>query len=171
MTRPVRREGRGGVLVLCLGNPDRGDDGIGALVAERLRGLLPAGAELRLRTGDILAAIEDWAGFDALICVDAAAAAERPGRMHRIDLACDALPRDIGLASSHAFGLAEAIGLARTLQLAPRQMIVYAIEGACFDAGAPISPELAARADALADEIAREARRLGAIAAEEPADA
>jgi hydrogenase maturation protease len=88
-----------------------------------------------------------------------------PGRIHRIDLATDELPRDMSFASSHAFGLAVAIGLARMLERAPRDIVVYAIEGCCFDAGAALTPAVAAAAGDAADRIAAEAcwLRQGAI--------
>lgn len=148
------------VLVVGMGNPDRGDDGVGALVVRSLAGRLPADVSLVVRSGDALSLIEDWAGFDALVCVDAAAPVTMPGRIHRIDLASEQLVREMSFASSHAFGVAAAIELARTIGLAPREMIVYAIEGACFDRGAPITPEVAAAADAVAGQVVSEAERL-----------
>jgi hydrogenase maturation protease len=146
------------VLVACLGNPDRGDDGIGALVARLIDGRLPTGAVLLRRSGDMLALLEDWAGFDAVVCVDAAAATGRPGRIRRIDMARETLPTDKVSVSGHAFGLAEAIKLARTLGSAPAHIVVYAIEGKCFDTGALMSAEVEIAADDAArrviDEIA-----------------
>jgi hydrogenase maturation protease len=148
------------VLVACIGNPDRGDDGIGALVAEKLAGTLPAGAALLVRSGDMLSLIEDCAGCDALVCVDAAAPMGALGRIHRIDLATGELPGELLAASTHGFGLADAIGLARTLASAPRDIVIYGIEGSCFDAGAPMTPEIAAAAEEAAALVADEVRRL-----------
>jgi len=148
------------VLVACIGNPDRGDDGIGALVAEKLAGRLAAGTELAVRSGDMLSLIEDCAGADALVCVDAAAPMDEPGRIHRIDLAAEELPGELLATSTHGFGLAGAIGLARTLACAPPDIVIYGIEGSCFDAGAPMTPEVAAAAEAAAALIADEVRRL-----------
>lgn len=148
------------VLVVGMGNPDRGDDGVGARVVRSIAGQLPADVSLVVRTGDVLSLIEDWAGFDALVCVDAAAPATLPGRVHRINLASEQLVREMSFTSSHAFGVAEAIELARALGLAPREMVVYAIEGACFDRGAPITPEVAAAADEVAGRVVAEVERL-----------
>lgn len=148
------------VLVMGLGNPDRGDDGVGALVARSVVGRLPADVAVVVRSGDMLSLIDDWAGFDALVCVDAAAPVTAPGRFHRIDLATHRLPRDISCASSHAFGIAEAIELARTLELAPRDIVVFAIEGACFDGGASITPEVATAAAEVAERVLVEVGRL-----------
>ncbi|MFZ1107670.1 MAG: hydrogenase maturation protease [Rhodomicrobium sp.] len=149
------------VLVAALGNPDRGDDGAGPEVARLLEGRLPPQARILGRRGDMLSLIEDWAGCDALICIDAAAApAAEPGRIHRIDLTRNELPQDLSFTSSHAFGLPEAVALARALKLAPRCIIVYAIEGRCFDMGAALSAEVLAAASEVADRVAAEARRL-----------
>ena len=148
------------ILVAAVGNPDRGDDGVGPLVAQKLSGRLPAGAKLVVRSGDLMSLIEDWAGVDAVICVDAAAQRGAPGRVYRIDLAEEALPPELSFTSSHAFGLAEAIELARVLELAPKQIVVYAIEGACFDTGAPFTPAVLSAATEVADCIAGEVTRI-----------
>ena len=144
------------VLVAAVGNPDRGDDGVGPHVAQKLSGRLPAEARLVVRSGDMMSLIEDWAGFDAVIFVDAAAPKGSPGRIHRINLADEKLPPELSFTSSHAFGVAEAIELARVLELAPKKIIVYAIEGASFDAGAPFTPEVLSAASEVADRIAAE---------------
>lgn len=147
------------VLVAALGNPDCGDDSAGALVAQRLAGRLPTGAQLVTRRGDMMSLIGDWAGFEALICIDAAAApGAEPGRVRRLDLSEGDLPQDLSFTSSHAFGLPEAIALARTLDLAPRTIIVYAIEGRSFDTGGALSPEVEAAATEVADRVAAELR-------------
>ncbi len=149
------------VLVAALGAPDCGDDGVGHAVARLLEGRLPPGPRVLARRGDMLALIDDWAGCDALICIDAAAAPDaEPGRIHRFDLAKESLPQDLSFTSSHAFGLPEAIALARTLQLAPETIVVYAIEGRRFDAGAAMTPEVLAAAAEVADRVAEEVREL-----------
>jgi hydrogenase maturation protease len=148
------------VLVVGLGNPDRGDDGIGAVVTRKLAGRLPSDVTIVVRSGNMLSLIEDWANFDALVCVDAAAPMGAPGCIHRIDLAVGELPQNISTTSSHGFGIADAIGLARTLHLAPRDIVVYAIEGYCFNGGAPMTPEVMAAASETADCIVAEVSRL-----------
>jgi hydrogenase maturation protease len=148
------------VLIVCLGNPDRGDDGIGAAVARLLDRRLPADVLLKVRGGDMLALIDDWAGFDAVVCVDAAAMAASPGRIHRIDLSCKVLPADMTTTSGHAFGLAEAFELARTLECAPASVVVFAIEGETFETGAPMTAAVASAASEVARRVIQEVRRL-----------
>lgn len=144
------------VLVIGLGNPDRGDDGIGAMVAHDLVGRVPTAVVVIARRGDMLSLIEDWAGCDVLVCIDAAAPLGVPGRIHRIDLNSDELPRGVRFISSHALGLAEVIELARTLQLVPRKVIVYAVEGGSFDSGVPLTPAVAAAVRVVADRVVAE---------------
>jgi hydrogenase maturation protease len=149
------------ILVVGIGNPDRGDDGAGIMVADGLAGRLPPGVTLVVRSGDILGLVQDWAGYDALVCVDAAALMERPGQVHRFDATGGRLPPDAALTSSHAFGLAEALALARELQLLPATVTVYAIEGACFDAGTPMTPEVTAAVVQVVALIVDEVAALG----------
>jgi hydrogenase maturation protease len=147
------------VLVVAIGNPYRADDGVGALVATKLAGRLPSGASLVSRRGDILSLVEDWAGFDAVICIDAAAPMEMPGRIHRIDAVAGELPRSVSFASSHAFGLAEAIALAGALRSLPGAVIIYAIEGASFDEGCAMTADVVAAAAEVADRVVAEVDR------------
>jgi hydrogenase maturation protease len=140
------------VLVIGFGNPDRGDDAAGPLVARLLAGRIAA--RVLERHGDALALLDAWDGAPALVLVDAAAPMDAPGRLHRFDIAAQDLPRDLAFGSTHAFGLPEAVALARRLGRLPAHAVVYAIEGACFDAGAPVSPAVAAAVEAVAAHIA-----------------
>jgi len=161
----MKQTARRKVLVVCLGNPDRGDDGVGLLVAKKLAGLLPTDVAIASLSGDILSLMADWAGFDAVICIDAAAPLSAPGRIHRVDLATSELPRNLSPGSSHALGLGDAIALARVLQTAPRDIMIYAVEGAAFDGGAPMTPEVAAAVDEVAACVVADVERLRQIAA------
>ncbi len=148
------------VLVLGLGNPDRGDDGVGAAVARQLAGRLPPDVAVRVRSGDLLSLIDDWDGFDAIVCIDAAAPAGDGGRIDRLDLSSSELPSKLGSSSSHAWGLPEAIALGRSLRRAPREIIVYAIEGSSFAGGTALTGAVAAAAAVAADRVVAEVRRL-----------
>ena len=156
----MRRPAAHRVAVAALGHSDRGDDAVGILVAEALRGLLPEDVPVLFGNGDALSLLDRWSDRDALVCVDACASMGEPGRVHRLDLSIDSLPPGDTGASSHALGLAEAIALARTLRLAPRKVIVYAIEGRCFDPGAEPTPEVAAAVAPVARGVAHEVARL-----------
>ncbi|MDR3473106.1 MAG: hydrogenase maturation protease [Devosia sp.] len=148
------------LMVVGIGNPDRGDDGFGALVVKQLEGRLTPDVALLARAGDLMSLIEEWAGIDALVCVDATAPMGSPGRVFRLDVSVDEIPRDLASTSSHGLGLPEAVALARTLGTAPGRVIVYAVEAAGFEIGAPMTPAVAAAAGAVADLVAGEVRRL-----------
>ena len=62
--------------------------------------------------------------------------------------------------SSHAFGLGEAIALARTLDLAPADIVVYAVEGQRFDGGSEMTPPVAAAIGPVGERITAEVARL-----------
>ncbi len=157
MMAPARRSE---VLVIGVGNPDRADDGIGPLVARRLSERHSNGARVVVCSGDVLGLIDDWAGAAVAILIDAAALLSKPGVVHRVDLMTDALPCDLSRPSTHAFGIPEAVALARALGRLPERVIVYAVECACFDAGGAMTAEVAAVADELAAHIAAEIRAI-----------
>jgi len=150
------------MLVAGIGNPDRGDDGFGPAVCIRLRGRVPAGVRILERCSDVLALIEEWNGCFAVVLVDAAAPFGRPGRVHRLDLRDR--PLSVGLArrSTHAFGIAETVELARNLDRLPRHLIAYLVEGERFEVGAPLSPRVADAVDAVAERILFELSRMSA---------
>jgi hydrogenase maturation protease len=92
--------------------------------------------------------------------VDASASGAAAGTVRRLDARAGPLPAASFALSSHGLGLAAAIELARALGQLPPRCIVYAIEGASFAAGAPLTP-------AVAEAAAEVTRRIaGEIAAE-----
>lgn len=150
------------IVIIGVGNLDRADDGIGPLVASRL-GLLP-GARVVAHSSDACAIIEEWTGADVAVLIDAAAAVSTPGRIHRIDPSSDELPCGLGLSSTHTLGLAEVIALARALDRLPQRVIIYAVEGICFDPGAVMTAAVAAAVDVVAALVVAEVagvKRLG----------
>jgi len=156
------------VLVVGLGNPDCGDDGVGPLVVRKLTGLLPPDVAVALPGGDVPTLITQWADFDSVICIDAAAFVTTPGRIHRSGGAGSDFARARPATSSHMLGLGDAIELSRMLGQAPRNIIVFAVEGACFAVGAPMAPQVAAAADEVASRVVAEVARLRARSGDSP---
>jgi hydrogenase maturation protease len=159
------------ILVVTVGNPDRADDGVGPRVAVRLEGRLPPDAALIVSGGDMLGLVETWAGREALICVDASAPMGAPGRIRRIEALTEEVPRGGPSASSHFFGLAEALALSRELGMLPRSVILYAVEAARFDLAAAMTPAVEEAVVEVAERVIAEVRRLSAAAMETAADA
>jgi hydrogenase maturation protease len=143
---------RSPVLVIGIGNPDRGDDGVGLAAARRLRGQLPPGTNVIER----VALLEDWEGSSSVILIDAVAPMTQPGRVHRFDLTKNPLPVAFATASTHAFGLAETVELARSLGRLPDSVIAFLVEGEQFAAGAPLSPPVAKAVEPVVEQILTE---------------
>jgi hydrogenase maturation protease len=57
-------------------------------------------------------------------------------------------------SSSHAFGVANAVGLAAALGRLPARLEIFAIEGEDFSLGEPLSPAVTRAVDALAERLA-----------------
>jgi len=148
-------------LVLCVGNPDRGDDGVGRLVARLLRGRLPKDVLVAECDGGAMEVLDLIAGVDSAIVVDAAVSGMPAGTVHRVDCAAgEALPT-ARVASSHGLGVAEAIALARTLGCLPRVCLIYAVDAKRVAPGDDLSLEVTHAARDVAERVLlslREAR-------------
>lgn len=138
------------MLVIGCGNRDRGDDGAGVVVAERLRKL---GFHARILTGDALDLIEAWSGADDVVVVDAVVSGAPLGKVWVWDGRTEKIRGSLPI-SSHGFGVAEAINLACILDRLPKRLRVFGIEGRRFDVGGEISPEVVSATEEVAKRIA-----------------
>jgi len=148
--------GRRRTLVLGVGNRDRGDDGVGPAVTDRLKTLENERATVREAPADASAIISAWEGFSRVILVDACRSGAPAGSIRRIDATSEALPADPPGCSTHGFGLAAAVNLARAMGTLPEQVVVYAVEAETLDHGAPLSPAVEAAAVTVADRVGDE---------------
>jgi hydrogenase maturation protease len=154
-------------IVLGIGNPDRGDDAAGRRVAGLLRQMLPDDVEVAEHDGEATTLLARLDGAAAAYLVDACSSRAPAGTVHRFDASAAPLPQQVFGLSTHCFGLAEAIELARALGQLPAQCVVYAIEGECFDVGVPLSSSVSVavaevvgrlRAEIVPDGIAEHGR-------------
>ncbi|BAV34412.1 hydrogenase [Sulfuricaulis limicola] len=99
-----------------------------------------------------------WQGADIVILLDAVRSGATPGTRHRLD-ACD-LPGAGGSCSSHGFGIASAIGLARALGNMPSRLLLRGVEADPGWSGSGLSPGVAATLPAFVRDIAEEALSL-----------
>jgi hydrogenase maturation protease len=152
-------------LFIGVGNPFRGDDGVGIAVVQRLRKEIPPGVRVQEESGDGTELLEAWKGAECVILVDAVQSGAPPGTIHRLDAGIERLPTWFSRASTHAFGVAEAIELARAMGDLPARLIVYGMEGLDFSAGTELSPEIAEAVPAAAKLILREILQLPAAQA------
>ncbi|MBK1735993.1 hypothetical protein CKO15_12045 [Halorhodospira abdelmalekii] len=138
--------------VLGLGNPSRQDDGVGIAIAATLAAdpRRPTTLGIRQLSGEAASLLSAWSPTDRVWLIDAVVTGAPPGTVHRLDgdqLLDHPHPPLSGAttrASSHGFGVSEALELANTLGLMPRQLTVVGIEPLAFAVGEELSAPVAA---------------------------
>ena len=133
------------IIVIGIGNADRGDDGAGRAVARALRRMIGEdGIEIEIveLDGEATALLSLLENRSEAYLIDASASGAPCGAVLRFDVAAASLPCEARGFSTHGFGLAEAIELARVLGHLPPRCIVFAMEGRCFERGAQLSAEV-----------------------------
>ena len=148
-------------LVLGMGNPILSDDGVGLLVADRLReSPLPADVEVALSEVGGLRLLELVRGFTRVIIIDAlrspAETGRHPGEVYRYEA------KDF--KGGHRYGSAHSIGLDTVLELGrtlgyemPADVTVFAIEAVDVETfGEELSPPVAEAAERVLGMVAAE---------------
>lgn len=150
------------VVVIGLGNPLMGDDGLGIAVLERLRNryVLPAGVEL-VDGGtwglNLLPVIED---ADGVILIDAIDAAAPPGSPIRLEHA--SLPRYLATKiSPHQVDLRDVLGLAELRGTLPADTVAVGLQPQSVEFGDALSPVLATQLDVVVASVLEELARRG----------
>jgi hydrogenase maturation protease len=133
--------------LIGIGNPDRGDDAAGWEVARRV-----ASWDVSRLTAGSLSLIDLWQDDDEVVIVDAMKSGAPVGTVVRIDAICDRLPHGV-FSSTHAFGPAAVVELARTMSRLPRSLIVYGIEAGQVEHGTPMTAAVATAVDQVALEL------------------
>ena len=133
-------------LIIGIGNRYRGDDGLGCLIADQLK---IAGVDAVAHDGEPASLIDLWQGRGHVILVDAVSSRAPAGTIHYIDLHAQALPERFRSYSTHAFGIAEAVELARVLGKLPQKIVFYGVEGKSFAADTELSATLRQAAKTL----------------------
>ena len=139
-------------LVLGMGNPILSDDGVGLLVADRLReSSLPDSVEVVQSEVGGLRLLELVRGFTRVIIIDAlrspAESGRHPGEVYRYEA------KDF--KGGHRYGSAHSIGLDTALEIGhklgydmPAEVTVFAIEAEDVETfGEELSPPVAAAAE------------------------
>lgn len=161
--RPAVGEGSpqpsAGRLVVGVGNPDRGDDTVGWVVAERLREVLDGGVRV-LTCADPTDLVPAWSSCALAVVIDAVRSGRTPGELVVVETGADGprLPDSswaaLGLGGTHAFGLGAAIELSRALRRLPTRVVVVGVEAASCEAGDGLSAPVAAAVPAVVEVVA-----------------
>ena len=148
-------------LVLGMGNPILSDDGVGLLVADRLReGPLPDSVEVVQSEVGGLRLLELVRGFTRVIIIDAlrspAESGRHPGEVYRYEA------KDF--KGGHRYGSAHSIGLDTALEIGhklgydmPEEVTVFAIEAEDVETfSEELSPLVAAAAERVFELVREE---------------
>lgn len=147
------------ILVLGLGNPLRGDDGVGPrLVEELTRRGLPRGVTA-LDGGsaglDLLQVLEGW---QRVVVVDAADVGREPGQFVRFTPDQARLAQTADRFSLHNAGLGEILALANALGRTLPHMVIFGVQPAEIGWRQGLSPAVEAALPAMIDAVLEETK-------------
>ncbi|MGH1502726.1 MAG: hydrogenase maturation protease [Acidimicrobiales bacterium] len=137
-------------LVIGVGNRDRGDDGAGPAVADRVRA---RGLRALVLEGDLSDLALRWRPDDRVIVVDAVRTGADPGTVHRVSPEVWGTLPSAAPWSSHGVGVRDALGLASLFDLLPASLEVIGIEMAGDRLGTGLSEPVREAVDRVAQAI------------------
>ena len=141
--------------IIGVGSPF-GDDRLGWIAAERLRAL-PAylsekdSIDISILDRPGAALISHWQDADAVILIDAVQSGAAPGTLHI--LSAEDIDENTQLTSSHGFGIASTMALARTLGELPEYFYLCGIEIDPTNLGEEIGVSTSEAINILVDRI------------------
>ncbi len=143
------------ILILGLGNPLQGDDGIGCRVIQELeQRTLPDQVEVMDGGTPGIGLLNLFEGRRRVIIIDAAEMGRAPGEVVRFR------PEDVVLTGSaerfslHRSGVANALALANELHLALPEIIVFGVQPAQAGWSDQLSPAVQAAVEHVIEAIA-----------------
>ena len=142
----------GGTVVLCIGNPFRRDDGVANAVAERAVLALPEGVAVVELDGEPTRIVDAWMSAATAIVVDATRSGAPAGTIRRMVVDGKGPVPPARRASTHGYGVGDAVELGRVLGQLPERLVVYTVEGEDYSIGPGLS---AAVARSVPDVVAR----------------
>lgn len=128
------------VLIIGVGNIQRGDDAAGLLVAQALVAKRLPSLAVEESSGEIAAIVELLQSADDVIIVDAMRSGKPAGTALWIEPLRASAQAGATTSSTHGFGVAQAIELLKALDKLPQRIRILGIEGQYFALGAPVSP-------------------------------
>lgn len=130
------------LTLIGVGNRFRGDDAVGLEIVRQLKKKYLSDVQFIELSGEGASLIEVLQERDAVFIFDAVHSGAQPGTIFHFDATKERIPNHFFNYSTHAFGVAEAIEMARTLNRLPRRLILYGIEGKYFEYGLAFSGEV-----------------------------
>ena len=142
-------------LLIGLGNPQRGDDGVGIAVVRRVAENATGDVEVE-ESDDPASLIDTWSGVERVVVVDAMKSDRLAGTVLILDVTETPLPSD-GWATggTHALGLAAAVELSRALGRLPQRLVVIGVEVDGLTTGTGLTPAVRASVEPAANAALR----------------
>lgn len=137
------------ILIIGVGSPYRCDDSVGLFIIKSLENIQSKQVHLLERSGEGSNLMDAWKNYDYVFLIDAVQSGKPPGTIHRIDAKEEKVPTKFFHYSTHAFGVAEAVEMARTLGELPENLFIYGIEGKNYNMGNDMSPEVKISAEKI----------------------
>lgn len=138
------------LIVFCWGNTSRGDDGIGPLLAQRLRALSVDGLVVIEDHQLNIEHVMDFDGSTPLLFIDASLAVERGFRIERIG------PSEENNFSTHAISPQALLNVYRkTKELCPPPAFLLHVAARDFGLGTGLSTVAETAVDDVADALSR----------------
>jgi hydrogenase maturation protease len=146
-----------GVLVIGVGNPNRGDDALGLVAARQIREMCLDGVDVVECQGDLLTLLDLWGSARSTILIDAVSSGGAAGAIRRFEASGSPLPGDMRAVSTHGIGIGEVVELARILDRLPPRLVVIGVEGLRFGVGEELSPEVERTLGSVLSAVLQEA--------------
>jgi hydrogenase maturation protease len=144
-------------LVIGLGNPLRGDDGVGVRVAQALAAqTLPDDVEVVDGGTPGLGIVNLMEGRQRVILVDAADVGKSPGQFVRFTLDEVCLLGDHQHLSVHAAGVRDALLLAQALKVLPDEVVIFGVQPVNLAWEETLSPQVEAALPSLITAVLAE---------------
>jgi len=128
------------VVIIGVGNQYRTDDGVGIFIARKLKAENLPQTRIDFNIGEAASLMDSWNSSDTAILVDTVKSGALPGQIYRFQAQIPFIPKGFFNSTTHNFGIAEAVQLATILNRLPRFLIIYGIEGKCFETGSGLTP-------------------------------
>ena len=144
------------VLIACVGNVLRGDDGFGPAVAELLVGVLPEGAEvIETGTGGIALLQEIMVGCSGLILIDAVERGAAPGTVFYIE---PEIQEAVHVPDVHLANPARVLSMAKTMGILPDRVVIIGCqpldtEELCQGLSPPVQRALASAVNKIEETV------------------
>jgi len=141
-------------LVIAIGNPWRGDDGVAIKALEMLQQCHADTFEFQHCQGEATTLMELWKHRDDVRVIDALSSGQYPvGSVQVFEPIKQTLPAELFTISSHGFGLFEAIQLSEALDCLPKKLRLVCVEANHFSIGQGLSHEVQQALDEIVEKI------------------